>query len=55
MSPAMPTYLDLEAWPRRDAFEYFRRFDKPYFNVCMRIDVAPLQRFIAQQIGRAHV
>ena len=45
----MPVYLDLEAWPRRDAFEYFRQFDKPYFNVCTRIDVAPLQRFIAQR------
>jgi chloramphenicol O-acetyltransferase type A len=49
MSPAMPTHLDLEAWPRRDAFEYFRHFDKPYFNVCTRVDVAPLQRFIAQR------
>lgn len=39
----MSTYLDIENWPRRDAFEYFRRFDKPYFNVCVRLDVAPMQ------------
>jgi chloramphenicol O-acetyltransferase type A len=36
-------YLDLSTWPRRDAFEFFRRFDKPFFNVCVRLDVAPLK------------
>ena len=45
----MPTtnYLDLAAWPRRDAFEYFRGFDKPYFNVCTRLDVARLKQAVA--------
>lgn len=38
-----PHYLDITRWPRRDAFEYFREFDKPYFNVCVRLDVAPLK------------
>ena len=36
-------YVDLERWPRRAAFEYFRGFDKPYFNVCTRLDVAALK------------
>jgi chloramphenicol O-acetyltransferase type A len=36
-------YLDLDAWPRRAAFDYFMGFDKPYFNVCVRVDVAPLK------------
>jgi chloramphenicol O-acetyltransferase type A len=36
------SYLDLDRWARRDTFEYFRRFDKPFFNVCVRLDVAPL-------------
>ena len=40
-------YLDLSTWPRREAFEYFRRFDKPYFNVCTRLDVAPLKAAVA--------
>jgi chloramphenicol O-acetyltransferase type A len=35
--------LDLATWPRREAFEYFRAFDKPYFNVCVRVDAAPLK------------
>lgn len=39
----MSTYLDIERWSRRDAFAYFRDFDKPYFNVCVRLDVARLK------------
>jgi chloramphenicol O-acetyltransferase type A len=42
MSPA-PRYLDLTTWPRRAAFDYFLGFDKPYFNVCVRVDVARLK------------
>ena len=43
----MPDYLDLSGWPRRDAFDHFRGFDKPYFNVCTRLDVAGLKQFVA--------
>jgi len=39
----MTRYIDTDTWPRRDAFNYFRGFDKPYFNVCVRLDVAPLK------------
>ena len=38
-----PVYLDIDAWARRDAFAHFRDFDKPYFSVCTRFDVAALQ------------
>lgn len=38
----MPRYLDLDTWPRRDLFEFYRHFDKPYFNVCTRLDVTNL-------------
>jgi len=38
----MPTYLDLDAWPRREVFQFFRHFDKPYFNVCVQLDVTRL-------------
>jgi chloramphenicol O-acetyltransferase type A len=41
--PDLAHYLDLSTWPRRDAFEYFRSFDKPYFNICTRLDVARLK------------
>jgi len=38
----MTRYLDLDAWPRRSLFEYYRDFDKPYFNICTRLDVTNL-------------
>ena len=44
---APPKHLDLAAWPRRDAFDYFRGFDKPFFNVCTRLDVARLKQAVA--------
>lgn len=39
----MTRYLDLQRWPRRAAFDYFRAFDKPYFSICTRVDVARLK------------
>ena len=40
--------LDLTHWPRRATFEFYRGFDKPYFSVCTRIDVAALKPALAQ-------
>jgi chloramphenicol O-acetyltransferase type A len=39
--------LDTARWARGDAYEFFRRFDKPFFNVCVRLDVAPLKAALA--------
>lgn len=38
----MPRFLDVESWPRRAAFEFFRGYDNPYFNVCAPLDVTSL-------------
>lgn len=38
----MARYLDTTTWARRDVFEFFRAFDKPYFNICTRLDVTNL-------------
>jgi chloramphenicol O-acetyltransferase type A len=43
----MANFLNTDTWARREAFEYFRRFDKPYFNVCVRVDAAPLKAAVA--------
>jgi chloramphenicol O-acetyltransferase type A len=43
----MSNHLDTTTWARRDAFEFFRHFDKPYFNVCVRLDVARLKAALA--------
>ncbi len=47
----MTRYLDLERWPRRAAFDYFRAFDKPYFGVCTRVDVARLKAALGHAKG----
>jgi chloramphenicol O-acetyltransferase type A len=47
----MGTYLDTTTWARRDAFEFFRQFDKPYFNVCVRLDVTRLRAALAARGG----
>lgn len=49
--PDAPRYLDLDRWPRRAAFDYFRAFDKPYFNVCTRLDVSRLKAALAARGG----
>ena len=38
----MAKYLDVTNWPRREVFEFFSGFDKPYFNICTRLDVTNL-------------
>ena len=38
----MPRYIDLANWPRRQVFEFYLPFDKPFFNVCTRLDVTDL-------------
>ena len=40
----MPTYLDLQTWPRREHFHFFREYDHPFFNVCVQMDVTGLRR-----------
>jgi len=42
----MAKYLDVENWPRREVFEFFSGFDKPYFNICTRLDVTNLLRLL---------
>ena len=36
-------YLDLDTWHRRSAFDFFRSFDIPTFNLCARMDVTQLK------------
>lgn len=39
---SMASYLDVSNWARRDVFEFFVGFDKPYFNICTRLDITNL-------------
>jgi chloramphenicol O-acetyltransferase type A len=51
----MSYYLDLDTWPRREVFEFYRRFDKPYFNVCLKIDVTELLNELRRREERPSV
>lgn len=40
-------FLDLESWPRRPAFDHFRRLGWPYFATCANVDVTTLRERVA--------
>ena len=50
----MPEYLDLETWPRRGLFEFFRNYQNPYFNICTRLEVTALVKLLRAR-EHAHV
>ena len=41
----MYSELDLENWPRKAAYEFFRDFEDPFFNFTSSIDVTRFYRF----------
>ena len=45
----MAKYLDLKKWIRKDVFEFFLTFDKPYFNICTHLDITPLLTAISDR------
>lgn len=51
MMPSMAHFLDLERWPRRATFEFFRGYDNPYFNICAPLEAGPLMDFVKATPG----
>jgi chloramphenicol O-acetyltransferase type A len=47
----MAHYLDLTNWARRDTFEFFRGYDKPYFNIATTLDVTNLVVLLRKRAG----
>jgi chloramphenicol O-acetyltransferase type A len=45
----MTTYLDVTTWARREIFEFFIGFDKPYFNVSTQLDVTRLLPLVRER------
>jgi len=41
--------IDLDTWPRREHFAFFRRSDLPFYNVNMRVKVTGLPEFARSQ------
>lgn len=50
-NPRVPTKLNIETWARRDLFEFFRKYDNPYFNVCSTVDITKLLAKLKQHPG----
>lgn len=40
--PSGMRYLDLEGWPRKEHFHFFRKYSYPHFNICANIDISRL-------------
>jgi chloramphenicol O-acetyltransferase type A len=51
MSPSQPEILDLDGWKRRQHFEFFRHYEKPWFNICADVDVTALVKRCAGPSG----
>lgn len=45
----MPKNIDISTWARRDVFEFFRDFDKPYFNICTNVDITRLLELLRER------
>ena len=44
----MFTEIDLDKWPRRPTYEFFKDYDDPFFNFAANVDVTCLYRFCKQ-------
>ncbi len=51
MSRPEPQVLELEGWKRRRHFEFFRHYEKPWFNICADVDVTALVSRCAEPGG----
>lgn len=47
----MPKLLELDGWHRRHHFEYFKRYELPFFNVCAQVDVSSLLDLTRRKSG----
>ena len=47
----MSTKIELNSWPRRAAYEHFRRLGQPFFSLCARVEVSGLEARIASVPG----
>ena len=41
-------HIDLETWPRREQFNFFRTWDYPHFNMCANVDLTAFYPFVKQ-------
>ena len=51
MSTREGRILDLDSWKRRQHFEFFRHYEKTWFNICADVDVTALVAHCAEPDG----
>lgn len=37
-----PQYLDIENWPRREQYLFFKEYENPFFNICTMLNIKNL-------------
>ena len=42
-------HIDIETWPRREHFEFFRNWEYPHFNMCANLDLTAFYPFVKQR------
>ena len=45
----MYSELDIDKWPRRTTYEFFKDYDDPFFNITANLDVSNVYRFCKQK------
>jgi len=45
----MRTKLDLSTWPRKEHFEFFSKFEEPFFGIVANVDVTKAYRMAKEQ------
>ena len=41
-----PKIIDLDSWPRREHYEFFKPYPVPFFSITTSVDVAPLRKLL---------
>ena len=44
-----PRIIDLDSWPRREHYEFFKPYPVPFFSITTSIDVAPLRKLLKER------
>ncbi len=47
----MAKFIDIDTWARKDLFEFFIGFDKPYFNLCTTVEITKLLESMRNRPG----
>ncbi|ASS77274.1 chloramphenicol acetyltransferase [Tumebacillus algifaecis] len=42
-------YIDMENWPRKNHYRFFKAFDYPHFNVCANVDVTRFSQVVSER------